>query len=358
MRSPEQLARAVVVAGMQRLRPERLRYGWSAGIWLRGLVAWSDVIDIDVLSYLRCVYRVWSHAPPVTAADQALPGGVAAALERRMRFPEGHPALERTVDYLSCEPLNDAGTFDHVGPRNPLRRWMRWGEHVRFTVGPGSLWADSMMMYVWPAQQIALLTGEARWSRLALAHAKAFVSTLRLPSGLFAHARGDELFPRDGSVWLRAHGWMLAVLADLLAEEPDARDTALREGFGRALRATWDQRGRDDLWPNVIAPALGESAPELSGNALVLYALARAPSSLCSREMVERSWSALCSRFVSVDGAGEPSLLGTTHSTPVRWVGRDYERGLYAAWSRFQPGTPAHAFGTLLLAARAVAARR
>lgn len=354
MRSAEQLARPLVAAGMQRWSPQRLRHGWSAAMWLRGLAAWAEERE---LAYLRRVYRSWGCAPlppAVDSADEALPGGVAASVGRRFSFPEGDFAESGTAAYLESEPLNVCGVFDHVGPRSRLRGWMKLGRLACFTVGPSSLWADSMMMYVWSAEQIGRRRGDTRWCLLAQHHALAFAHCLQRPSGLFAHAYEHDtqrLFPLDGSVWLRAHGWMLAVLADLLS---NSAHPELEARFARALEATLSHQNAGGLFPNVLGGGVAGSPPELSGNALVLYALARSRGRFgVSADTVSRVWQALLVNFV--EPGAQPGLRGATHTTPVRGSGARYDRGFYAAWSKRWPGWPPHAVGSLLLAASAMA---
>ncbi len=266
------VAENVLAHILRQNNPEDLDWNWVAAIFLYPLAKISELSDQGE-TYLDYVRRFHEHymdqgTPSIDLAD-ACPAALSAYyLAREHGEAFAMPNVEKVVHYIKTGERNAIGSLDHLG----------FGFESLFY--PGSIWVDSLMMWVLISVQVGLDTGDAELLDFALPQPSIFASRLRDPdTGLFFHAwnvEEDHLLPAFNTPWLRGNGWVLTAVLEMISElGPDhPRYGEYAALFTDLAEATVPYRQPSGYWDTVITMP-GYAYEEASGSALIAYAYAK-----------------------------------------------------------------------------------
>lgn len=243
--------------------------------------------------------------------------------DRRYRL-----AADRLFDQLQRQPRLRAGTFWHK------------------LIYPDQVWLDGLYMgSVFYARYCALAGHDDLVDDVVLQFTTAYELTLEGPSGLCRHACdesrrmgwADPATGRSPHVWLRALGWFVMAMTDVLehvpAEHPGhARIRGQLRDVLTALHRVRDLR--TGLWHQI--PDQGDrplNYLESSGSFMVLAAIAKALrlgylAGTDWEQALEAGWAHATEQFLSVDAQGWVNVHGMCHVAGLG--GEPYRDGTYA----------------------------
>jgi len=231
---------------------------------------------------------------------------------------ERYLAAARTIadDLLANHPRNGAGGFWHKD------------------IYPDQMWLDGIYMAGPFLARLGAITGEAAYSDTAAEQALLIAAHTQDPrTGLLRHAwdaSGAATWadPESGEapvVWLRAMGWYVMALVDILTALPGdhpSRDAlqAVVQRAAAGLAATQDPA--TGLWFQVVdQPTLPGNWVETSGSAMGVYALQRGVEAglLEARyaAVAARGWAGL-QTMVSFAPDGTPAIGGAVEGMGVQ----------------------------------------
>ncbi|NKY09685.1 glycoside hydrolase family 88/105 protein [Cellulomonas hominis] len=218
--------------------------------------------------------------------------------------PRYRLAADRLFDQIKRQPRLRAGTFWHK------------------RIYPDQVWLDGLYMgSVFYARYCVLTGHDDLLDDVVLQFTSAYELTLEGPSGLCRHACdesrrmpwADPQTGRSPHVWLRALGWFVMAMADVLEHLPRAHPghATIRRQLEDVLTALLRVRDpRTGLWFQI--PDQGErplNYLESSGSLMVLAAIATSlrRGYLAGpdwEQALDRGWAHATDEFLSVDAQG------------------------------------------------------
>ncbi len=274
---------------------------WVYATFYAGLTEWASIAeDPSYWDYLRARAEElnWGLIEDKPYhADHQLVGEMYMALYRRDADPAMIESLKNRLDWILSHPVTDR-SLDFP------ESWL-----ILFTKGCTRRWCWSDALFMAPATWIQLsnLTGNPRYREFADREFWA------ITDHLFDHEerlyyRDNNYFDRRGPegekvFWSRGNGWVFAGIAKILQQLPAdhpsrPRYVALFRTLAERLAGLQRPSG---FWPSsLLTPALAANAPETSGTALHIYAMAWGINNgLLDRQRyqptVVKGWNALVS---------------------------------------------------------------
>ncbi len=147
-------------------------------------------------------------------------------------------------------------------------------------------------------------------------------------TGLYKHAydSSGQMYwcdPETGlspHYWLRALGWYVMALVDILElldeEEDSGFYSLIRKAFAELVDSLLKYQQDDGMWYQIVdRPQADQNYPETSGSSIICYALLKAVSLgiLPARyaDAGRRGFSGICEKYLYRDSSGELCLGGT-----------------------------------------------
>ena len=237
-------------------------------------------------------------------------------------------AADRLFDQLQRQPRLRAGTFWHK------------------LVYPDQVWLDGLYMgSVFYARYCVLAGRDDLLDDVVQQFTTAYELTLEGPSGLCRHAYdesrrmawADPGTGRSPHVWLRALGWFVMAMTDVLEHLPAGHAGAarIRQQLRDVLAALLRVRDpRTGLWYQI--PDQGErplNYLESSGSFMVLAAIAKALrlgylAGDAWEQALESGWSHATEQFLSIDARGWVNVHRMCHVAGLG--GEPFRDGTYA----------------------------
>jgi rhamnogalacturonyl hydrolase YesR len=288
------------VARTTRTYPYRL-WGFGESIAMEALLASGGSAERFAAELLTR----WAHSAGSLGADplaHVAPGVPLLDVYARCADPR---LLERAIELAQVLQATQRGAHGARLHRPDLAGWQH------------TVWVDCMHLDAPFLVRLAQVSGDARWSRLAvdllLAHARVLQDAR---TGLFSHGFDDGPGRPNGLFWGRGQGWALLGLVDTatrVPEQTEIRDR-VRAQVGGLAATELELHGR---WHTVVDCA--ETYLEPSVSAFVALGVGRA----LRAGLVGSEYRALAARALAATRSGldaRGALSGVSDATPV---GRD-----------------------------------
>lgn len=302
------------------------------GVWavyrLTGDTRYRDHVRRNIDHFVREDGSILGYDREEYNLDHLNNGKVVLDLLEELGDPRYRLAADRLAGQLERQPRLRTGTFWHK------------------RIYPDQVWLDGLYMgAVFYARHCALTGREDLLDDVVLQFTTAYDLTLEGPSGLCRHAYdesrrmpwADPDTGRSPHVWLRALGWFVMAMADVLPHLPGTHPghAQIRRQLEDLLTALVDVRDpRTGLWFQL--PDLGGrplNYLESSGSFMVLAAIATAlhRGYLTGEgwdDVLERGWAQATEEFLSVDARGWVNVHRMCHVAGLGGV--PYRDGSYA----------------------------
>lgn len=259
-----------------KLSEDELEFDWTDALLSWAIIDNADRLNISESSQAKILSFYKKHDQKdliITSPDLLV--SVIGALKLEKRGHKFDFIRNKAISFLKNEPRNELETLDHVGASH---RFFWWAPKTSFFVS-SSLWTDSLIMYVIPAQMFARRNNDKNLEGFVRKQHKIFYSRL-FDGTLYKHAyflKDNSQYPSGEFYWLRGNAWVFFSLVELYeTESSEEQKSFYRSIFSELAKNLINFLPKQGLFPTILTKEEIDNYVDTAGNSILLYSFLKA----------------------------------------------------------------------------------